>query len=58
MAELSDVDSTARAVHLSKYFIYRLAQRGEIPCYRTGRALRFDVDEVRAWMRSKAKKNE
>ena len=51
MAELVDVDSTARAVKLNKYTLYRLAQQHKIPCYRAGRALRFDVDEVRAWMK-------
>jgi excisionase family DNA binding protein len=56
MADLVDVDSIARAVNLNKFTIYRLAQQHKVPCYRAGRALRFDVEEVRDWMRGQAKK--
>ncbi len=28
--------------------IYELARQGRIPCHKVGRAVRFDIDEVRA----------
>ena len=29
--------------------VYRWAQRQQIPCYRLGRCVRFDPDEVKRW---------
>ena len=56
MADLVDVDSIARAVNLNKFTIYRFAQQHKVPFYRAGRLVRFDVEEVRDWMRDQAKK--
>lgn len=54
MAELVTVEKAARALHLNKYFMYREAAAGKLPHYRQGRAIRFDVDELRGWMREQA----
>jgi excisionase family DNA binding protein len=49
---LVKAEIAAQAMGLSKYFLYRLAAKGEIPSYRAGKAIRFDIDELRAWMRT------
>lgn len=54
MSPLVDADEAAEAVGLSKFSLYRLAQTGRCPFYRSGRAIRFDVSELRAWMRGQA----
>ncbi len=49
-------NEAARAVGLSPYFLYRHADK--IPAaYRAGRALRWDVEELRSWMRTQAEKS-
>ena len=54
MAELVKADPCARATGLNKHTLYKLAAVGSIPCYRAGRALRFDIAELREWMRTQA----
>ena len=44
---LATADEVAEALSLSPSAIYRMAERGEIPCFRFGRTVRFDLDEVR-----------
>ena len=51
---LAKAAETAKVTGLSKFFLYRLAAQGEIPFYRAGRAIRFNVDEVLAWMKAKS----
>lgn len=53
--ELVSADEAAKATGLSKYFIYRLAAAGKVPAYKAGRAVRFDILELRAWMREQAR---
>jgi excisionase family DNA binding protein len=47
MAELQTADELAPSLKVSARMLQRLAQRGEIPCYRIGRLLRFDPEAVR-----------
>lgn len=54
MKDLSMAGPAARAVGLNAHTLYKLARRNLVPCYRAGRALRFDVDEIREWMRQQA----
>ena len=35
---------------ISKSFLYQLAASGEIPSLRFGRAVRFDLKELNAWL--------
>lgn len=34
---------------ISASWLYKAAQRGEVPCYRFGSAIRFDPVELQAW---------
>ncbi len=53
MAKLETTEVAAKEVHLSKWFLYRHAQR--IPAaHRAGRAIRWDVDALKLWMREQA----
>ena len=53
MSELLKTKPAAKAVGLSAFFLYRHAS--EIPAaHRAGRALRWDVDALRKWMRQEA----
>lgn len=48
---LWSVVEIARYLGVSTKGAYRLAERGAIPCVKIGGRLRFDPDEVRAWVR-------
>jgi excisionase family DNA binding protein len=48
-----NIDQVARILSVPKSFIYRRTARGHddpIPHYRFGRHLRFNLDEVEAWI--------
>jgi len=50
MNSFETTEKAAEAVHLSKWFLYRNAKR--IPAaHRAGRALRWDVEALKQWMR-------
>lgn len=51
-----DVHGLCEMFLLSREFVYKAATKGTLPCYRFGRALRFDPNEVREWMRQPTKK--
>ena len=51
---LVDARQAAKALGVSPFTLYRYAKQHRLPAYRCGKALRFDVDEVRDWMRQKA----
>ncbi len=55
--ELVKAELAAKATGLNKYFIYRLAAEGQIPCYRAGRAIRFSIPELMEWMKTQSLKN-
>ncbi len=55
MSALVKTREAAQAVGLSRFFLYR--HSSEISaCYRGGKALRWDVQELRLWMRREAQK--
>lgn len=56
MRELTNIRETARLLRVSKEFLYRAAERNEIPVYRFGKALRFDIEEIRAWAKGTAER--
>jgi len=47
-------DLAAKATGLDKYYIYRLAATGQIPHFRSGRAVRFSIPELLEWMKKNA----
>jgi len=51
---LVKASTAAQAVGLNKFFLYRLAAEHKIPSYRAGKAVRFNVSEILAWMRTQA----
>lgn len=56
MSQLQSTEAAAKAVGLSKWFLYR--NWPNIPAaYRAGKALRWDVEELKEWMRKQAKSN-
>lgn len=50
---LVGVKQAAKELGLSAFFLYRAAERTDIPVYRFGRALRFNVDELKEWAKNK-----
>src|SRR3954471_11244049 len=48
---LWDVDAVARYLSASKSWVYKAAERGELPCIRIGAMLRFAPNAVRAWLK-------
>lgn len=46
--------AVAEQFHISERTVKRLAATGEIPSYRAGRQLRFDIAEVMAALRASA----
>jgi|ERR1041385_2982322 excisionase family DNA binding protein len=57
--KLLDVDALAAALDASKAWVYERSRRKDnpIPFYRVGRALRFDLTEVKAWLRTNSEDN-
>ena len=52
--ELVMVDEASKATGLNRHYLYRLAARNKVPHYRAGKAVRFCIPEVLAWMRDQA----
>lgn len=53
---LLDAGEAAAYLNLSVSWVYKAAERGELPCVRIGSALRFDAAALREWVQSKARK--
>ncbi len=51
---LWDVDAVAKYLSASKSWVYKAAERGELPCIRIGAMLRFAPNSVRAWLKRRA----
>jgi excisionase family DNA binding protein len=55
---MSDSDGWITAEELADFLdlpltsVWRLSRSGQIPCYRLGRLMRFDLDEVRAALKT------
>jgi excisionase family DNA binding protein len=47
---LLTVQDLARRLGMSRRWIHERTRLRQIPHYRLGRALRFDLEEVRAWL--------
>jgi excisionase family DNA binding protein len=47
--EIMLVEEVAAWLRCSTITVYRMAQRGKIPCRRVGRLYRFRTDELDAW---------
>ena len=47
------VNELAEMLQVTPQHIYRLASAGLIPCFRIEGAIRFDPQEVAAWLRSR-----
>lgn len=46
---LVSVSSAAEVYGLAPSFLYRLVARGDLPCYRIGKAIRLRLSEVEAY---------
>lgn len=49
-----DIIETAAYLHVSRDFIYRLAQKGEIPASKLGGIWRFKREAIDEWVESKS----
>ena len=49
---LIDIRETARRLSLSERTVFALKSRGELPCVRVGKALRFRLRDLEAWAES------
>jgi len=47
---LLTVTDLCRLLGMSRRWVHERTRRREIPCYRFGTALRFDLHDVRRWM--------
>ena len=47
---LLTVTDLCRLLGMSRRWVHERTRRHEIPCYRFGTALRFDLDEILRWM--------
>lgn len=47
---LLTVREAAEFLRISRNGLYILAREGKVPSYRIGNSVRFDLDELRAWL--------
>ena len=52
MPEVMTAEQLAEYLQIDKQTVYRKARKGEIPCVRIGRVVRFRKDMVDAWLLS------
>ena len=50
--EILTAMDVAKMLKVSRVTVYRMAGRGEIPCYRNGSLLMFYKDEILRWVDS------
>ena len=50
--ELLTTMEVARMLKVARITVYRMASRGDIPCYRNGKTLLFYKDDVMNWINS------
>ena len=50
--EILTTMEVAKMLKVSRVTVYRMAKRGEIPCYRNGSILMFYKDEILRWVDS------
>lgn len=49
---LIDAREAARLLSISDRTLWTMTNRGEIPCVRIGRSVRYSPDDIRAWIES------
>lgn len=47
---LLSIDQLADYLGVKKSWVYDRTYRGKIPCYKLGKLLRFDIDEIEVWL--------
>jgi excisionase family DNA binding protein len=52
---LLDAGEAAAYLNLSVSWVYKAAERGELPCVRIGSALRFDAQALRKWVQLRSR---
>jgi excisionase family DNA binding protein len=52
MTRLVDAATIAEQLAVPKSWVLESARSGAIPCVRLGRYVRFDMDDVQAWLES------
>lgn len=50
LTELLDVHDLAKVLGVGERYVYRLVNERRIPFVKLGRYIRFDADDVRAWL--------
>lgn len=53
---LWDAARTAEQLGMSQSWVYKAAERGDLPCVRLGSALRFEPEAVRRWVQNLSRK--
>lgn len=53
--KLVTVTELSGIIKFSEQHIYKLVQQGKIPHKRVAKSIRFDLDEIYAWMESSSK---
>ena len=51
---LWNVKDLAKYLRTTTHAIYKLVERGQVPCIRIGKSIRFDPAEIREWVKSKS----
>jgi excisionase family DNA binding protein len=46
------VEEVAKLVKMSKFAIYNMAKKKEIPSFKIGKSVRFFEDEIIAWIKA------
>lgn len=49
-----DIAEAAEYLHISKDYLYRLAQKGEVPAFKLGSIWRFKREAIDEWAESKS----
>ena len=52
---LWNVRDVAQYLKASVSWVYKAAERGELPCVRIGSALRFDAHALRKWVQARSR---
>ena len=52
LPRLLTVEEAAQFLGVSRNNLYIAARRGEVPSFKVGALVRFDLDDLRAWLQS------
>jgi excisionase family DNA binding protein len=56
MSDLLKIEQVAKVLGVSKNFLYKSVAVNSVPHLRIGRRVRFDIQKVREWMASQARR--